>query len=503
MTKQLLCVTVLLTLATWPAAGQKRESGPAPIYSVTVVERTTRAVNYQYRSEPTMIDFLGTVLLPMGKGSALVESKQGRTEIDAKFENLAAPVRFGREYLTYVLWALTPDGGPHNIGEVVPGTSDKAHLRVTTDLQAFALIVTAEPYSAVRQPGDVVVMENEIRPDTVGKTEQVEARYELMPRGHYAWQVPPGGKTAENGAPKVSMRKYEELSELYQAQNAVGIARAAGAGQYAPNTFAKAEKLLADANQLEHHNGDSKRVVQDAREAAETAEDARVIAERRKQEEKLAGAAAQVAQAQAEAQQARSDAQAARAEADAERAARERAEANASAARQQRATPPPPAPPAPREQGSAVEPSVLRARLLEQLNVPLPTRDTPRGLVATIRDNGFSGSALLGNTSSQVARVGAMVAAHPGLRIEVDGHDDGPDADLLSKQRAEGVRAVLVSQGLPAESVSARGWGNSRPLASDTTETGREENRRVEITVSGEPIGTLPAWDRTYSLERR
>src|SRR5580704_18740076 len=161
-----------------------------PIYQVTVVERTVKAINYKYRSEPTMIDFRGTVLLPKAKGKALVQSKQGRTDIEVRFENLTEPQRFGVEYLTYVLWALTPDGRPHNIGEVVPGTSDKAKLRVTTDMQAFAMIVTAEPYSAVRQPSNVVVLENVVRPDTVGKIEHVDAKVELLPRGLYSYHVP-------------------------------------------------------------------------------------------------------------------------------------------------------------------------------------------------------------------------------------------------------------------------------------------------------------------------
>src|SRR5271170_2907583 len=166
------------------------QSGPAPIYHVTVTERTVKAINYQYRNGPTMIDFRGTVLMPKAKGEATVESKQGRSEIDVRFDNLLEPSRFGREYLTYVLWALTPDGRPHNIGEVVANGSDKAHLRVTTDYQAFAMIVTAEPYSAVRLPSDVVILENQVRPDTIGKIEQVTARYELLPRGQYSWQIP-------------------------------------------------------------------------------------------------------------------------------------------------------------------------------------------------------------------------------------------------------------------------------------------------------------------------
>ena len=241
-----------------------QQSDPVPIYHVTVTERTVKAINYQYRAEPTLIDFRGTVLLPKGKGIASVESKQGRCEIDVRFENLAEPSQFGREYLTYVLWALTPDGRPLNLGEVVANGSNKAHLRVTTEAQAFAMIVTAEPYSAVRQPGDVVVLENQVRPDTVGKIQEVTARYELLPRGQYSWQIPDQLSAAATEGPKVSMRKYEALLELYGAQNAVGIAGAAHAAEYAPTTFAKAQQLLAQAQQLNDHKGDNARIVETA-----------------------------------------------------------------------------------------------------------------------------------------------------------------------------------------------------------------------------------------------
>src|SRR5690348_6264813 len=200
-----------------------------PIYRVTVTERTVKAVNYQYRNGPTRIDFRGTVLLPHSKGDGVVESKAGRTEIDAKFERLEAPTRYGPEYLTYVLWAITPEGHPKNLGEVLPGSSDHASMHVTTDLQSFGMIVTAEPYSAVRQPSDVVVMENEVRPDTIGHIELVQAKYELMPRGQYTYLKPTDLKQVNADGRRLSMDEYEKLLEVYQAQNAVQIARSVGA----------------------------------------------------------------------------------------------------------------------------------------------------------------------------------------------------------------------------------------------------------------------------------
>jgi outer membrane protein OmpA-like peptidoglycan-associated protein len=492
-----------------------------PIYQVTVVERTVKAINYKYRSEPTLIDFRGTVLLPKAKGEALVQSKQGRTEIDAGLENLGSPQRFGLEYMTYVMWALTPDGRPHNIGEVVAGSRDKARLRVTTELQAFALIVTAEPYSAVRQPSDVVVAENVVRPDTVGKIEEVEARYELLPRGLYSYHVPNQLETAASNAPKVSMREYEALSELYQAQNALGIARNAGAERYAPNTFAKAQQLLNEAQQLEAGKKDPTRVVEDAREAAEAAEDARVIAVKHQQDEKIARAQADAAQAQqaiaqaesaarmarADAEAAQARAEAAQAQVDAERGARQRAEEDAAAAQQRAAQAEAAinaqaAPVVRRQQPSQDDTGkvALRMRLLEQLNGALPCRDTARGLTAIVPDSGFTGTLLKPGTSVQLARIAPILIAHPELRIEVDGHTADPDTAGLSQRRAEAVREVLVSRGVPFNSIMVRGLGNSAPLGSNRTPAGREENQRVELVISGAAIGNIPYWEQSYTL---
>jgi hypothetical protein len=291
---------IVLLISAAFAFGQQADQKSAPIYNVTVIERTIKAVNYQYRSGPTLIDFRGTVLLPQAKGDATVESRQGRTEIEVNLNHLTQPQRFGREYLTYVLWAISPEGRPHNLGEVVPSGSDKASLRVTTDLQAFAMIVTAEPYSAVRQPSDVVVLENQVRDDTLGSTESVNAKYELLPRGQYTWRVSDNLAAELANQPKVSSKEADALLELYQAENAVGIAAAANAEKYAPETFARAKQLLTEAQQFQTRKADTRLVVQDAREAAQTAEDARLIARQRQQAEDLRSAQTDLSRIQAQ-----------------------------------------------------------------------------------------------------------------------------------------------------------------------------------------------------------
>jgi hypothetical protein len=202
---------VVLGLGITSAQGQVQRTetppGQVPIYKVTVVARTTKAINYRHRSGATKVDFRGTALMPQARGEAKVDSKQGRIEIDAKFDRLAPATQFGPEYLTYVLWAVTPEGRATNLGEVLL-RGDGSKLDVTTDFQAFGLIVTAEPYFAVTQPSDVVVMENIVRTDTLGQVEEIDAKYELLQRGQYTLNVSPADLRPMQLDPKVPLELY-------------------------------------------------------------------------------------------------------------------------------------------------------------------------------------------------------------------------------------------------------------------------------------------------------
>jgi hypothetical protein len=277
------CRAALAVLAGALAAQQtpapNTTSDSAPIYRVTVERKAIWAVNYGHRGEPTRIDFNGTPLLPKAHGDAKVEARTGAVDIDAKFDNLDAPTRFGAQYLTYVLWAITPDGRPVNLGEIVTNHSDKGRLHVTTPLQAFGLIVTAEPYFAVERPSDIVVAENVLRPDTQGKPGVIEAKYELLRRGDYP-TVTINTDNSSTGGREVSQDEYEAVVAVYQAQNALQIARAAGADKYAADTLQRADELYRQARQLESRKGETKRAVMLAREAAQAAEDARAVAAR-------------------------------------------------------------------------------------------------------------------------------------------------------------------------------------------------------------------------------
>lgn len=268
---------------TTPGAGEN-QSKSVPIYQVTVVQRALKAVNYQRRGGASRVDFQGTVLLPKVEGEAKVEVKNGYTEIEASFRHLDPPTKFGTEYLTYVLWAITPDGRSINLGEVLADGSNKAKMRVTCPYSTFGLIVTAEPYFSVPYPSDVVVMENAIRPDTIGRVEDIEAKYDLLPRGQYTLNIKPQDLPSaqmkkESGA---SMQEYEAVVELYQARNAVQIAKADGAQQSATETYARAEQYLSDAEAQYAKKSDYNGVTNTARQAVQAASDARAIAMRKK-----------------------------------------------------------------------------------------------------------------------------------------------------------------------------------------------------------------------------
>jgi outer membrane protein OmpA-like peptidoglycan-associated protein len=487
---------------------------PQPIYRVTVVSRSLEAVNYEHRGGPTPIDFQGTVLLPRAKGTAIVESHRGSVSIDARIEHLEAPTRFGREYLTYVLWAISPEGRPRNLGEVLVDSSNKAHIKVTTDMQAFGLMITAEPYYSVTIPSDVVVAENLVRPDTIGAREEVTAKYELMPRGQYTMTIQPAQLRTFYGAPEnLPYDRYEAVLEMYQAENAVQIAQSMGADRYAPDSFSKATALLLQARDMSARKMDPHAIVSAARESAQMAEDARTIAVKRREEERHLREVQRSENQSELRRQAEDDAAQARAQEQAEaqqavQAQREAAAAEAQArAAQQAAQALQSSVPAPtyqrqvivRTEDANAPQKQFRAQLLAQLNGTFTTRDSPRGLVVTLTDSMFASNndGLRPDAGARLGNIAAIVSSHPGLSVRVEGY---ADREGLSDERAQAVRGALIARGARADSILAVGYGNSRPIASNATATGREENRRVEIVIYGDSIGKTALWDRPYPM---
>ncbi len=471
--------------------------GPASSYRVVVISRSVQAINYRHRSGATEVNFTGTALLPSADGKAKVRSKRGTMEVEAEFGSLQNPTTFGSEYLTYVLWAISPEGRAVNLGEVLVGDNNRSKLTATTDLQAFALIVTAEPYYAVRQPSNVVVLENAVRSDTKATTEAVNAKYELMERGGY---LPTGYKFDP------VVLSADLPLEFYEARNALRIAQSEGAERYAAASYQHAVQLMnnADAEASSKHI-DRKPLIAVSREAVQTAEDAREIAVK-----KIAGEIqASVLQASSDAQ-ARSQAQAVNAtrlkvqaqsdtaKAQADLAANQTSSAAAITAAQADAEQARNAAQIAQqgEHQARLDKAAIRAQLSEQLNKVLETRDSARGLIVSMSDVLFDTGrySLKPGAREKLAKVAGILIAYPGLNIEVDGYTDNVGGDdmnqKLSENRAGAVRDYLVEQGVTTNSVSAKGFGNTLPVASNDNAAGRQANRRVELVVSGDAIGS-------------
>ncbi len=483
------------------------ETAPSPsLYHAIVTSRTVEAVNYAHRGQSTRVDFAGTTLMPLADGWAKVENKRGNLAITAEFRNLQKPSAEGGEYLTYILWAISPEGRPANLGEVLVGSNHRSNLHATTDLPAFALVVTAEPYYAVRQPGNVVVLENVVRADTVGSAETVHARYELIERGGY---IPTGYKFD----PVVANAKLP--LEFLEARNAVRIAESEGAEQYAGDSYRHAVQLMNTANSeaIERHPS-TQDLIATSREVVQTAEDARAIAVKKIDEARLASerqasteaqAASQAAteaanvqkeNAQAEASKAQSDMAASQAKSAAEvsvaTADADQARMEAQNARQQ-------------AQQANSDKAEMRAQLTEQLNTVLQTRDSARGLIVSMSDVLFTTGqySLNSGAREKLARVSGILLSYPGLAIAVGGYTDNVGSDAmnqkLSENRAGAVRDYLIQQGVTNTAVTAIGYGNTEPVASNNDAGGRQQNRRVELVVSGDAIGN-PATNTTSSL---
>jgi outer membrane protein OmpA-like peptidoglycan-associated protein len=474
-------------------------------YRMKVVSRSTEAVDYRHKGS-TKVNLRGTDISPDVRGEAKVEGKAGGVGVEANVEHLRPANSFGLAYLTYVLWAITPQGRPRNLGEFIV-KDGKSSLHTNTDLQAFALIVTAEPYFAVTQPSDLIVAQNEIRRDTKGGIEPVDVTFELISRDAYNSQVQPINSTVYEVSSKTPL-------DLLEARNAVRIAKDAGAEKYAPAELQKAKDALNRADDYYRRKQGSGPIGTVAREAAQTAEEARVMSIKREQEEQAENErkaaadreaqaradaqAQQAAAAQAQAQAEQSQAQAAQAQQAQQQA--EQARQQAESAQQQAAQQAQQAEQARQQadqqrQQAENDKAQMRARMLQQLNQVLQTRDTARGLIVNMPDVLFdTGKAdLKSSARERLAKVAGILIAYPDIHVEIDGYTDSTGSlefnERLSQQRAEAVRGYLASQGVNSSTITTQGFGPSQPIASNETPAGRQQNRRVELVVSGSSIG--------------
>jgi outer membrane protein OmpA-like peptidoglycan-associated protein len=500
-----------------------------PTYRVNVVERTTQAVDYRDRGGSTEIQMRGTQLMPQITGDTKVTGHTGRLGLVVNLHHMKDARELGLPYLTYVLWAITPEGRPVNLGEVIPDDDGDMKTQVTTSLSSFGLIVTAEPYFAVTRPGDSVVAENIIPNDVKGFIRTINAKFDLMDRGLYTQNVDPSTLPAFGA----DMRKVP--LQLLEARDAIAIAKAAGARDYAADTLSKAESMLERAEDYYRRNQGKTPIGTAARSATQSAEDARLLTLNKKEEERAAAARARmqqrIANAQTEAEAQTERARLARQQAADELAQRERAEQEREAAQraaeeaerarvaaeqaaqqsqqqlaeaqqqqqalQQQAE-------QARQQAQSAEQARAeterqaaeqRQRLVQQLNSVLQTKDTARGVVAQMSDVLFdiNRATLKPDAKIRLAKVSGIVMAYPDLRLEIDGYTDSTGSEqrnqVLSEQRAATVRDFLISQGVPIDSVTAKGLGEQNPIASNDTVAGRKMNRRVELVLSGTAIG--------------
>lgn len=512
-----------------------RQDVPQAIFRVTVVSRTTPAINYNHRSGTTEVGMRGTDLMAESIGTAKVQSNTGASKITVDLKKMRPVSNFGPDFLTYVLWAITPEGRAVNLGEVVlNGTEDHRSIDVATELQAFGLIVTAEPYWAVTQPSDVVVMENFIRPETTGTIQQVNAKYELLQRGMYEKIVTPSRL-----APMIADTRTN--LQLREARAAVEISRATGSDKYAADTFQTALIELRNAEGFNNSKSDKRKIETTARAAVQAAEDARIITLRKQKAEDLANERSAAAARENAAKQAAADAQAQadqqarlRSDADSARRAAEQAKNDALAASAQAQRDRAEADAARRAalaeqaklqaeteqarlaasqannalQKSEAEKAALRQQLLAQLNAILQTRDSARGLIVNMSDVlfDFNKATLRPEAREKLAKLSGIVLAYPSLRLALEGHTDSIGSDeynqTLSEKRAFGVRDYLVAQGIDGNSLTAVGMGKRDPIASNDTNEGRQQNRRVEMVVSGEIIGQ-PVTSSASSSQRQ
>ena len=472
-----------MTACAAPAQGQEK------VPESNLVMKPVKAVGYRVGGWSTKVDLEGTDLMPQAAGEAKVEARQGKTNIEVSIKNLDQPTKLGAEFLTYVLWVVTPDGRSGNTGEILINKNGEGKLSATTPAQTFSMIVTAEPYFAVRIPSEMVILENDTRKDTQGQIFQVND-FKLMRRAQYQKLDNPLAMTPD--IERVPL-------QVYEARNSVEIAKSHGAEKDAPEIFTKALASLQTTENMLNAKGNKKDIMSAARQTVQFAEDARALAAQRQDQARIAEekeAAAARARAEAEekaAQEAKRQAELAaakqaqmKAEADAA-AIRAKAEADALKAKEQAAQAE-----AERAQKAAAD---LRAQLLEQFNRILETRDTPRGLVVNMGDVlfDFGKYDLRPEAREKLAKLSGIILAHPGLELAVEGHTDNVGSDELNQQlsekRAETVRAYLIQQGLSESSVASRGFGETSPVADNSSAEGRQRNRRVEIVVSGEVIG--------------
>jgi outer membrane protein OmpA-like peptidoglycan-associated protein len=477
-TKSVLALVIAVSCAGCVLAQSKPQ-----VPDSDVVRKSIKSVGYEVGKGATKVVFIAGPAAPNASGEAKVDAKKGGTAIEVKVKGMPQPTTLGSEFLTYVLWIVTPDGATTNLGEIPIDKDGEGKLNTIAQSQTFAMGVTAEPYYAVALPSEIVVLVNDTTKNTKGKI-YPENSYKLMKRTQYAKLGNPLALTPD--------LKNVPL-DMYEARNAVDIAKSQGAEKYAPEILSKATGSLQMAENSLASKSDKSKIVTNARQTTQFAEDARALSAERQEAERIQkekDAAAAAAKGKAE-EQAAVEAKR-QAELTAAKEAQMKADAEAKQATERAKTQ------AAKEEAERARAATaaLRAQLLQQLNSLLQTTDSPRGLVVNMGDVlfDFGKYNLKPDTKITLAKLVGIIQSHPGLNLAIEGHTDNIGSDeanmKLSQQRGDAVREFLVQQGLAANTLTAVGLGKADPVADNSSNEGRQKNRRVEIIVSGKAIGT-------------
>jgi outer membrane protein OmpA-like peptidoglycan-associated protein len=494
LTRRMIVSGMLLLIFSCAGSAQTVvETRTVVIDTALVAKRSTLAVKYRVNND-TNVDMAPSGVGKPAWGTANVKHKEGRSRIELEMTNLGHPQRLGAYYTTYVLWAIAPEGQAERLAQLP--VKSKINVVATTSFQTFGLIITAEPHGMVSLPSSVIVAENVLRKGTKGGVETSQIEYRGDTGALYL-------VSASDSSPLVA--DYDTPLPVLGARRAVEIARHCGAERFAEAELREAEVKLAALEQLwpSHRDREAKYLGM-ANDVMRLGEHARVKAGERLQEARLNAerhaAGRMIAQAQNEAESARAAMM--RAESEAELARQkvaqaqteaERAKANEELARIEAERARLQAEQAKQERDQAQQ------RLFVSLSEILETRREARGLIVNLSDVlfDFNKASLKPGAREKLSKLAGILLAYPGgYRIEIEGHTDAIGSEeynlKLSQARAESVCEYLKQSNIAADRIIAvRGFGKSKPVASNDTDAGRQVNRRVEIIIADADLRTV------------
>jgi outer membrane protein OmpA-like peptidoglycan-associated protein len=529
-------IFVLALIGLLPALSSTASGQPqGPVQAVKQITATRESMAMSYPEGVTIsIKFQGTHRLPTASGEAKIQRKKGMTEIEIEIDEMKPASYFGGDYNTYVLWIVSPEGHVDNVGEFIL-EGNRSKLNVSTPLETFGMFITAEPHFLVGSPSRFVVMENTRPAREIGNPIQTSQIKYAGFDGIYHFEreslanLPEikGEVRADVGQARTSVElaeragapafAAEELAQAREAQQKTEAAAAAGISQRVVMVQAhETVRLAVDAQKLAEQRAfqaalDAERKakaeeiakLEKGIEAAQTeAERARLIAEQRELQLRIEERARQEALRQAEDAARRAAEEERRrqaAEAAAERARLEAEDAARRAAEEARRR---------RESEQQAQQLALakteaemaaerarqereeaRARMQQALGLVAETRETARGIIVNLPDIlfDFNRATLRPQAREVLSKIAGIMLVARGYQLKVEGHTDNIGSDdynqKLSEKRAQAVRDYLASSGLSADIITAQGFGESQPIASNTKPAGRQKNRRVEIVI--------------------